>query len=96
MATIRYPLTSAVGDTFHEIERLAWAITARLALLAIIGAATVTVGGFINYGPLADELSSWSPLNAMGAVIGLAVLAIALLGAAKSPRTDRTEAYDVE
>ena len=96
MATIRYPITSAVGDTIHEIERLAWAIIARLAILAILGLATVALAGFVNYGPLADELSSWSPLNAMGAVIGIAVLSIALLGAAKSPREDRAEAFDVE
>ena len=96
MATIRYPLSSAVGDTVHEIERLAWAITARLAILAIVGLTTVALAGFVNYGPLADELSSWSPLNAMGAVLGVAVLTIALLGAAKSPRDDRAEAVDVE
>jgi hypothetical protein len=96
MATIRYPLTSAVGDIIREIERLAWAITARLAILAILGLVTVALAGFVNYGPLADDLSSWSPLNAMGAVIGMAVLTIALLGAAKSPRKDRSEAFDVE
>lgn len=96
MATIRLPLTSAVGDTIHEIERLAWAITARLAVLSILGLATVALAGFVNYGPLSDELSSWSPLNAMGAVIGIAVLTIALLGAAKSPREHRAEAFDVE
>ena len=96
MATIRLPLTSAAGDIVHEIERLAWAITARLAALSILGAAMLAGAGFVNQGPLADELSSLSPLNAMGAVIGVSVLTIALLGAAKSPREDRAEAFDVE
>jgi hypothetical protein len=96
MATIRYPLTSFAGDTLQAIEKLACAIAARLAALAIIGAAGVAVAGFIDYGPLAGELSSWSPLNAMGAVIGVAVFWIALLGAAKRPRNDRAEQFDIE
>ena len=48
MATIRYPLTSAVGDTVHEIERLAWAITARLAILAIVAAVTVALAARVR------------------------------------------------
>jgi hypothetical protein len=96
MATIRYPLTSFTGDTVHAVEKFALAITARLAAIAILGVATVAIAGFINYGPLADELSSLSPLNAMGAVIGVAVFWIALLGAAKRPRDDRADRFDIE
>jgi len=96
MATIRYPLTSSIGDTARAVETLLWAIFARLAVLAMIGAVTIAAAGFVNYGPLADDLSSLSPLNAMGAVIGVSVFWIALLGAAKRPREDRDEHYDVE
>ena len=96
MATIRYPLTSITADTVHTVERFAWAIAARLAALVIVGAMTVAIAGFVNYGPLADELSSWSPLNAMGAVLGVAVLTIALLGAAKDPQHERAQRFDVE
>ncbi|MDX6231070.1 MAG: hypothetical protein QOH68_11 [Nocardioidaceae bacterium] len=96
MATIRYPLTSSVGDTARAVETLVWAIVARLAILGMIGAVTIAGAGFVNYGPLADRLSSLSPLNAMGAVIGVSVFWIALLGAAKRPREDRSDHFDVE
>ena len=96
MATIHYPLTSSFGETIHAVERLAWAITARVAALAIVGAAAAVLAGFADHGPLASELSRWEPLNAMGAVIGFGVFWIALLGAAKSPRQDRADLHDIE
>jgi hypothetical protein len=96
MATLHYPLTSVTEDTIHAIEKFAWAITARLAALVLIGAAALAIAGFVNYGPLADELSSWSPLNAMGAVLGVGVLTIALLGAAKDPQHERSQHFDIE
>ena len=96
MATIRYPLTSSIGDTARAVETLVWAIVTRLAILAMLGGVTIAGAGFVNYGPLADDLSSLSPLNAMGAVIGVSVFWIALLGAAKRPREDRSDQFDVE
>src|SRR4051812_38183256 len=96
MAAIHYPHTSSIADSVRTAERLAWAVTARLAALLLLGAATVAIAGFVNYGPLADQLSSWSPLNAMGGVTVLAVLTIALLSAAKDPDTHRAEQFDVE